>query len=323
MSRSGERRMAIAAALLVGLASIAACASSTPRRAATSRSLTSLTVPPRAVLVPALLQTVPKRVAIAEVTIHRTRYPFIIDTGAGSTVISAALSKKLGLASEGKGHQSAGLACENPSQPAAIDDWHLGPLNLGRRTIESEPFGPHGTVGAHPVVGLLGSDVLHDLGSLTLDFTLRTIAVGGPTASGGEVVPVKINRDSRGATDAVAAVTVNGHRTGFIVDTGAQLSQVDTRFAHRAGLQSVGRPINTQTVACIAKVTPVNLPTWRAGNVSLPVTAAFTSVELIATKSRGQLAGILGIDVLDRYSSVTLDYQHSRLVLRTQGGDNP
>ena len=114
--------------------------------------------------------------AIAIVTVRDRKVPFIVDTGAASSVIDLKAAEKLGFRPIGKAHQVRGVGGKSRALPILIDRWSLGPVPLPKLRIETANLSKQTKSGAP--IGLLGSDVLSRFKSITLDFGREQLQLG-------------------------------------------------------------------------------------------------------------------------------------------------
>lgn len=77
-----------------------------------------------------------------------------------------------------------------------------------------------------------------------------------------------------------------------------------------------GRAQGSSDVAItVSRVASVQVRRWSVGDVQLPPTA-IVEANLPFGGANGGVQGLLGSDMLSRFDVVTIDYAHSRLVLR-------
>jgi clan AA aspartic protease (TIGR02281 family) len=114
--------------------------------------------------------------AVVLVTIHDRKVPFIVDTGASSSVIDLKAAEKLGLRPIGKAYAVRGVGGKSRALPIMIDNWSIGPVPLPKLRIETSSLSKQTKSGAP--IGLLGSDVLSRYKSVTLDFGREQLQLG-------------------------------------------------------------------------------------------------------------------------------------------------
>jgi len=111
----------------------------------------------------------------ATVIIHGRAFPFLIDTGATTTLISPAIARRLHLKAIGKPGTVCGIGgCKSGAQRVRLSHWSIGGQPLPRVIVASAPIAGAGGSG----FGLLGSDVLSRFGSITIDYKDQLMTLG-------------------------------------------------------------------------------------------------------------------------------------------------
>lgn len=143
-----------------------------------------------------------------------------------------------------------------------------------------------------------------------------TIPFNGVSADGKSVtVPAHIRHGPDGSTLVTVDLTIRGQGPySFAFDTGASLSLIDSQVAQRLGLPVAGPPEDLSGIGGTQRVTPVKVSQWAIGAATLP-DRTITSASLSELRRNGGIVGLLGSDVLSTYSSVTIDYANSVIVL--------
>ncbi|MCW2968520.1 MAG: hypothetical protein JWM71_2292 [Solirubrobacteraceae bacterium] len=114
--------------------------------------------------------------SVVGVTIGKRTFPFIVDTGAASTVIDIRAARKAGLLKPiGHSYKVAGVGGKARAVPIVLKSWAVGPVPLPSLRIDATNL--RQAAGGGPV-GLLGSDVLSRFRSVTLDFRGRRLQLG-------------------------------------------------------------------------------------------------------------------------------------------------
>ncbi|MGP0030901.1 MAG: retropepsin-like aspartic protease [Acidimicrobiales bacterium] len=262
-------------------------------------------------------------------------FPFVIDTGAGSSIIATHLADQLQLRHSGPGVEFAGVGCVGNAQPVAVTSWSVGGVALDAQTLTAASLPDFG--GRGQPVGLLGSDVLSRFGAIRIDFTARTLTLGGPEGaapSGNDVVhgpqgppPSAVVTDGQTGTTVpvtvvlspgAAAVNVrlrfgSGPSRSFTVDTGSSQSVVSSSVARQEHLARSDLAQQQTTVCSTITVPLVHSGPWSIPGVDLhPQLIGSAAFGPIAT---GGTLGLLGSDQLIRYGWVVFDYTGGRLVL--------
>ena len=102
-------------------------------------------------------------------------YDFALDTGASSSLVDKTLAKQLDLKQVGAAQPIAGIGSRELAVPVRVSQWSVDSLKLPPATIASAalfntPTGPQ-------LLGLLGSDVWDEFGTITIDYTNGTLTV--------------------------------------------------------------------------------------------------------------------------------------------------
>jgi predicted aspartyl protease len=96
-------------------------------------------------------------------------YTFVLDTGASNTAIDAELAEQLGLTEAGLEGRVEGATGEGAGTLVSVESWRIGDVELGsQRLVSIDLGGGGGEFGEFD--GLLGSDVLSEFGSVTIDY---------------------------------------------------------------------------------------------------------------------------------------------------------
>jgi len=262
-------------------------------------------------------------------------YPFVIDSGAGESIIDAGLAARLHLPHSGQASGFAGVGCTGTAQPVSVGSWSAGGVTLAPQSLTAATLPDFGIPGQP--VGLLGSDVLSRFGAVRIDFTARTLTLAGPqgSPSAGNVVvhgptgPLPssaVTEGQSGTTVPLRVVLTPGEvslnvalRFGaskafnFAVDTGSSQSVVGSAVATAKRLAPT-RLAQRQATVC----STITVPLVHSGPWSIPGVALHP--QLIGSArfgaiSAGGTQGLLGSDQLIRYGWVVFDYSGGRLVL--------
>lgn len=247
---------------------------------------------------------------------------FVLDTGAGRTVISEDLARAWELPPR------APVLVHGLTAAQQAPTVHIDRLNIGGRRIQDleAPVFPRSVLAAD---GLVGLDVL---GRFRLDISVSSRRVQ-MTPSGPDVVAVgmagyratRLRSQERPARHGrfgalILRGAVEGQEVDVFVDTGAQYS-----IGNLALLRSVGgTPAGLEQVtvygvtgqvlaAASGQVRDLRLGTQRLGPTPLLFADlhAFHVLELIERP-----ALLIGADLLYRFREVTLDFGRSRMAFR-------
>jgi hypothetical protein len=260
-------------------------------------------------------------------------FPFLIDTGAASSVVTASLARTAGLRAVGPPLEIGGVGCAAQAHNSRVTKWNVAGLALKPADLTYLDIPLFGRKGEPD--GVLGSDVWSRFGAMRLDFARGLITVPGPELA----APTKqtvITRPSsqpvpgsllRGAPRIIAPMRVDsrpdetiitvpvtlgtGASVTFTPDTGASQSAVDSGLAARDALTRLLTSVRQGTACTIAAFPEVDSGTWSiAGHQLTP--QALGSAELERTVG---VAGLLGADQMSRYGSAIFDYSGGRLIL--------
>jgi len=272
--------------------------------------------------------------AIANVCIDgEGPFPFVIDTGAQGSVLTAALARKLRLPGIGPPVLIGGAGCSAKAQLARIASWNVAGLTLRPQYVTELRIPLFGGRGQPD--GLLGSDVWSRFGAMRLDFARGSLTVPGPEQPGPArkttisqpsaapvpaallhgrptiIVPMKVT--SQPGSTAISVEIRFGTRSplNFTPDTGASQSAVDPGVARRSALASAHARVRQGTVCTIGTFPEVKTGPWSAAGHPLhPQVAGVIGLE----RTTGT-AGLLGADQMSRFGSVVFDYAGGRLIL--------
>jgi predicted aspartyl protease len=263
-------------------------------------------------------------------------YPFIVDSGAGESIIDAHLAARLHLPDNGSKTEFAGVGCSGTAQPVSVSTWSVAGVALDAQTLTAATLPDFGVAGQP--VGLLGSDVLSRFGAVRIDFAAQTLTFGGPQGpvlsneseqvngptglppstvltqgQTGTTVPLKVVLTPGDISLNVRLRFGRGATQDFIVDTGSSQSVVATSLAKSLHLGHSDLAQRQTTVCSTITVPLVHSGTWSLPGVTLHPqllgSANFGSI------SAGGTAGLLGSDQLKRFGWVIFDYSGGRLVL--------
>ena len=102
-------------------------------------------------------------------------YAFALDTGASESLIDRPIARAIGLPIAGPQQQVSGIGGSEVVTPVKVSQWSLGSITLPSETIASAPLSTFSS--SSGVVGLLGSDVLSQFGSVTINYSAGSITV--------------------------------------------------------------------------------------------------------------------------------------------------
>ena len=112
--------------------------------------------------------------ALVRVVIHGQVVPMLVDTGATLSVINRTAARLLHLRALGKPHRFCGVTGCALARRVRVANWNVGGVALPTAVVSSSPIAG---LNAHPF-GLLGSDVLSQFGSVTIDYRDKQLILG-------------------------------------------------------------------------------------------------------------------------------------------------
>ncbi len=263
-------------------------------------------------------------------------YPFVLDSGAGESIIDRTLATRLHLGRDGSPTEFGGVGCVGTAQPVGVTSWSVAGVALAAQSLTAATLPDFG--GAGEPVGLLGSDVLSRFGAVRLDFTAQTLTFGGPEAPArlgnppdvhGPAGPAPSPTLTQGETGTTVPLTVVytpgdislnvrsqfGQRTAhtFLIDTGSSQSVVAKSLAKSDRLASTEFAQRQPTVCSTITAPLVHSGAWSIPGVHLHP-QLLGSVNFGPISADG-VAGLIGSDQLKRFGWVIFDYSGGRLVL--------
>jgi predicted aspartyl protease len=271
---------------------------------------------------PRLLANLLTRMALRVTINGRRGAVFVLDTGAGRTVIAEDLARSWELPAR------APMLVHGLTGAQVAPAVHIGRLSVGGRRLHDieAPVFPRAVLAAD---GLVGLDVLGRF-RLDLDISARRVRL---TPSGPDVVAIgsaghratRLRRQERPARHGrFGALILHGVAEGreidVFVDTGAQYSIGNMALLAAVGGDPAGVPrvtvygVTGQILAAASgQVRDLRLGTQRLGPTPLLFADlhAFQVLELIERP-----ALMIGADLLYRFREVTLDYGRSRMAFR-------
>jgi predicted aspartyl protease len=112
---------------------------------------------------------------LVRVFIHGRLIPMLIDTGATVSVINVTAARHLHLRTVGKRHRFCGVTGCAFARRVRVSNWNIdGVVPLPTVVVSSSPIAG---LNAHGF-GLLGSDVLSQFGSVTINYAAKTLTLG-------------------------------------------------------------------------------------------------------------------------------------------------
>ena len=112
--------------------------------------------------------------ALVRVFINGQLIPMLVDTGATMTVVNHTAARRLHLKTVGKPHEFCGVTGCAPAPRVRVSNWNVVGVPLPGAVVLSSPIAG---LNARPF-GLLGSDVLSQFGSVTIDYRDKQLILG-------------------------------------------------------------------------------------------------------------------------------------------------
>ena len=255
------------------------------------------------------------RVPFVDVKIGSRDLSFIVDTGADSELIDAAVAKQLGLSVENP------QTVPQPGGPVSMGKVSRGRLSLGALAADvpqllAVPLASLTHVVGRPLDGLIGHTLLRRY-VVEIDYAAGTISFFDPATAHprGAEIPLEIS-------DIDAYVTVQLIQGGNVVpaklelDTGSfdalglsdRFVQANKLTANKPTIDVPGVAIGGDTSGYRLRLDRMRLGPFELANVPMGATRARPTDEPIP------YAGTLGAEVLRRFT-VVLDYPHKRMFL--------
>jgi predicted aspartyl protease len=253
--------------------------------------------------------------AYARVMIQGRAYVMVLDSGAGRTVVTNTVSRSLHLQSRGASKLIPALGCDAAVAPVVVSRWQLEGITLPKMVILSRSLLGPSRVAGLPVAGALGSDVLSRFGSVTFEFSRQRLILGANRQLPPHSSPLSRAAGPLNGFDQAVRVTIDRARVPMIIDTGSAYSTMDSPTTRRFRFHLAGFLMTGRTAAgCAVAAVRVAIPRWAMGSVRLPG-ALILDVLTTTPFSALHVDGLLGADVLSKFSRVTLDFARHRIAL--------
>ena len=261
-------------------------------------------------------------------------FPFVLDTGASSTLFDSHFPDFVRLSADAPVSVLRRPGCTAVVLHDLVQRWSIGPVALAGQSVSVVRMPGFGLEGQP--VGVLGSDVLSRFGAVRIDYAAQRLtfagpegpvpvlgtSVDGPTSTpvpqgllgvgARTVVPLDVTTTASG-TSVLTPVRFDTSRSfPFDVATGASTSAVTGSLAAQQGLVKTGQTEPVTSFGCLRQAPVVISGRWAMGSVALPpglMTAA------VAATSPSEAEGLVGSDALRAYGWVVLDYRSGSLFL--------
>jgi predicted aspartyl protease len=243
-------------------------------------------------------------------------FPFILDTGAGHSLVTPELAERLGLEIQGtkEGHGAAGAL--NVSMSC------VETLSVGGAQVENVPVAITGEL--HRIAAAIGASIEGDVGYnflkhfvVTIDYrneALRLSQEDALTVKPLSETPFRLAHPAKPLI--VLPVRINGQGPfPFALDTGTSTSAISEAVIERLGIPvSVATTITAGGGTLAAKVGQVRSMAVGAALQEDVAVVRAGFLEMLSRVTGAQLDGILGYNFLRHYT-VTIDYPRAALRL--------
>ena len=252
--------------------------------------------------------------------------PFILDTGASSTVIDQAEAARLNLkTTSGTDVTTGGGSVQSTEVRDVFID--VGRLKLPKSTMVAIDLAPLASGLGQPISGILGYDVFKQF-VVQIDYARKTVAFHTPARysapTGAEVLPITI-RDQVPFVSSEILGASGSTAINLVLDTGQTSALTLVRsFVDKQRLLTTGQPevrITTgallpgQVPAAVTRVNGLKLGRFTLGHIVTNVAA-----DAEAAGVEEDSTGILGGALLKRFI-VTIDYSRNQVILQSRSDD--
>ena len=240
-------------------------------------------------------------------------FPFVVDTGANQSVISAELAAALHLP-RGEPAMLNGVA------GAQMASTTVAALGLGRRLRRDVTLYvlPADAIGGP---GMLGLDGLEGQ-RLTLDFRNQRLRIDPAGRLVGDPFAVRVKAQQRDGQLTLVDADLSGIPITAFIDSGAQNTIGNQALKSMATLRQINSPWTSTAVISVTGQTldaqMAELPNLRLGGMRLPTwPVAFADLHTFQMWNLTETPAILiGVDILSRFEEVSLDFVHDEVRFR-------
>lgn len=246
---------------------------------------------------------VANRVTVPVTVNGRGPFPFIVDTGSTTTVMSEILAAQLGLTRAGS---LLVKAATGPAQSGAV---HVESLSVGRRRLSNldTPVLARSNLGG---LGILGLDVVASQ-KLVMDFQNKQMRLTASTRRGDEPNTITVRAKSKHGQLLLVDCNVEGMPLYVILDTGSELTLGNLTMRtmlerHRAAYEvQVSGVVGEPVTASIGLLRTVDL-----GNVGLnDMDIAYADLYVFDQFDlHDRPAMLLGMNTLRHFARVSADF---------------
>ncbi len=285
----------------------------------------ALTTPPEPVLILDASLDLDDRLTVPVTVNGQGPFEFVVDSGADRSVLSAPLADRLGLA-QGPNVLVHGVGGSQITHTAQVGELVVGDTRLSSVNL---PILPHERVGAD---GLLGVDILEGR-NVIMDFRRRKLEIRRSRSSLDFVrLPreVSVMADDRFGRLTVADCRVVGAKALAFIDSGGGVSignmALSRAIATRRRRQDDVRSARLLTASGEISVGEYRIaPSLTLGDLRITnVPMAFADLHIFDVWGlNDRPALLLGVDILQLFSRVELDFGAGRVLFRIGGVTPP
>jgi hypothetical protein len=260
-------------------------------------------------------------------------YPFVVDTGSPTSAIDSSLAANLHL-KKAPSLPLGGIGCATTGDQVKVPPLRVGDISLTGQDMVSASLS---NWSGQNVDGVLGSDVFGRFGALKLDLPHKqlavlgteghvtlahTLLVGKPgTQPPPELLPgVPVVSAPMTVVHAPGSITVYTNVSvsgqppkGFVVDTGSPVTTLSSEFAASLQIASNGSGTPPGGIGCTSDVSTLPTTQVALGSTSEKL-STLRSMPLTGPQRVG-VEGGLGLDFMDKYGIVIVDYAAAALSL--------
>lgn len=247
---------------------------------------------------------------------------FVLDTGAGSSVISLEKAKALGLKLEGNFEaRGAGGGSASASFVKGIS-YGVAGMELTNQFLVAIPIDMLKPFEGRAMEGILGYDFINRF-VIEIDYVKKVIHLYDPKTyhyeGSGEILHITFDHNLPYVKGSVAAPGLESIESTFLIDTGASASlSLNKPFvdSHKL-LERVAKTVQAAYAGGVGGESKRLLGRWpnlKLGNVKIEnVVAAFTQ-DTGGAHADPNHAGLIGGEILQRFK-VIFDYSHQQMIL--------
>lgn len=246
---------------------------------------------------------VANRVTVPVTVNGRGPFPFIVDTGSTTTVMSEVLASQLGLPRAGN------LLVKAVTGPAESGAVHVASLEVGRQRLANlhTPVLARSNLGG---LGLLGLDAVASQ-KLIMDFQKKQMLLTASTRRGDDPQAVTVKAKSKYGQLLLVDCMVEGMPLYVILDTGSELTLGNLTMRSMLERRRAGYEVEVTGVVGDAVTAPIGqVHMLDLGNVGVTgLTIAYADLYVFDQFDlHDKPAMLLGMNILRRFARVSADF---------------